>query len=96
MLPFERAKLGPPPEIGPHNNRAAALCIAAWNELYESRSDGFNGRGGIPYEAISLWADRNRLDADLFQLVVDVIRILDIDRGKRIASERAVREAKSK
>lgn len=45
--------------------------------------------GWIPTDVIWAWCDRIGVDAELTDLIVDVLGILDADREERLASKGA-------
>lgn len=87
MFAWERAKLGPEPPDTPNNNAAIALCVRAWNELDSSRQLGYGHASAIPYAAMLTWAESRGLDRETFDLVKDVVRILDMERAIKLNSE---------
>lgn len=66
------------------------MVIQAWRDLEGERPLGFGAVGLIPFRAIEAWADRHRLDEELFQMLKTVLQKLDADRAARAAAERAL------
>lgn len=50
----------------------------------------YSRRGAIPYRAISAWSKRNGLDAEMAELVVDVIGHLDHEREEAAISKESM------
>lgn len=73
---------------------AMGLCIECWQALESCRPLGFGDVGPIPYTAILAWAEFQQLDRELTTMLIDVIHHLDVKRSERIASERALDDAK--
>lgn len=84
----------------PERDMAMSLCIECWQALSSERTPRLHalvGKGGamaikttegpIPFTAVLDWARFNRLDRELTDIVVEVVRMLDADRADRIASE---------
>ncbi len=87
MKPYELKKLGSKPDERPDNNAAIRMCVNAWHELDADRQPTFGTPGAIAYTALLDWAEVNKLDHELFDLLREVIRRLDNDRALRLASE---------
>lgn len=96
MKPYEIAKLGEKPEHRPDNNEAIRMCVNAWHQLEGDRHVGMAGAGPIPFTAIVLWAEVNRLDRDMFHALCHVISMLDNDRALAEQSKRALAAKKGK
>lgn len=72
----------------PPTDLAVSTCISAWWDLSTERSIGIVV-GPIPWSKIVAWCRFRRLDRDLTELVVVVIRQLDNDRAEAEAAARA-------
>lgn len=90
MKPYEIAKLGEKPADRPDNSEAIRMCVNAWHQLDGDRHVGMAGAGAIPFTALVLWAEVNRLDRDMFDTLCHVISMLDNDRALAEQSKRAL------
>lgn len=68
-----------------------SLCLTCWTDLDSCRSIGPMGAGAIPYTAILMWAQFQRVDRELTHVLIDVIRILDVARLERLTSKESLR-----
>ncbi len=68
------------------DEEACGLALACWRDLDSCRPQGFSGAGAIPYTAILEWSRHNSIDSENVDMLITVIRHLDIDRADRIAA----------
>lgn len=79
----------------PARDYAVIRCIEAWHDLGTERTVGF-AVGPIPWSRVVAWCEFHGLDREATQIVVHVIRRLDIDRAEARAADDAKKKATGK
>lgn len=70
----------------PPRDYAVARCIQAWGDLSTCRSVGW-AVGAIPWDKIVAWCEFHGLDYEAAQILVHVIRTLDIEHAEARRAE---------
>lgn len=70
---------------------AVSRCVSAWGDLSTCRGIGM-AAGPIPWTAIVHWCEFHGLDHEATQVVIYVIRTLDIERAEAEQTKRALDE----
>lgn len=82
-------------EQEPRRDYAVMRCVRAWADLSTCRPIGMTV-GPIRVTDIWTWCDRHGLDRDVAEVVIDVIRTLDIERAKQMNAVQEQRRALGK
>lgn len=85
---YERDVLAERPPI----DAAMAMVLEAWRSLETERPLGYGCVGYIPESKVREWARWERLDRELTEMLIAVIRKLDAARMERDAAERAQKQ----
>lgn len=87
-----RARIATILEKRPPRDYAVSRCLEAWADLSTERPVGF-AVGAIPWSRIVAWCEFHGLDREASQVLIHVIRKLDIDRAEAQAAEDARKKA---
>ena len=75
-------------KLEPPRDYAVVRCIEAWDDLGTERPIGF-AVGAIPWSSMVAWSAHHGLGYEETQIVVHVLRTLDVDRARAEAADRS-------